>query len=47
VGEFESGTTAALLGAMPAALLGGIGTVLVALLWMRWFPALRRLERLE
>jgi MFS family permease len=47
LGEFESGTTAALLGAVPAALLGGIGTVLVALLCMRWFPALRRLERLE
>jgi MFS family permease len=47
LGEFESGTTAALLGAVPAALLGGIGTVLVALLWMRWFPALRRMETLE
>ncbi len=47
LGEFESGATAALLGAMPAALLGGIGTVLVALLCMRWFPALARMETLE
>ena len=47
LGEFESGVTAALLGAVPAAALGGIGTVLVALLWMRLFPALRRVERLE
>jgi len=47
LGQFESGLTAAFLGAMPAALLGGVGTVLVALLWMKLFPALRTLERLE
>jgi len=47
LGEFESGVVAALLGAVPAALLGGIGTILIALAWMRLFPALRRVERLE
>ncbi|OYV25469.1 MAG: MFS transporter [Acidocella sp. 20-63-7] len=47
LGEFESGMTAALFGAVPAAALGGIGTVLIALLWMRLFPALRDVERLE
>jgi MFS family permease len=47
LGQFESGLTAALLGAMPAAMLGGVGTVAVALLWMRLFPALRSVERLE
>jgi MFS family permease len=47
LGEFESGVAAALLGAVPAALLGGAGTVAVALLWMRLFPQLRRVERLE
>ncbi|MEY4761357.1 MAG: hypothetical protein RLZZ200_1213 [Pseudomonadota bacterium] len=46
LGEFESGVTAALFGTVPAALLGGIGTVAVALLWMKLFPSLRRLERL-
>ena len=46
LGEFESGTTAALLGAVPAALLGGLGTVAVALLWMRRFPALRKVDEL-
>jgi MFS family permease len=46
LGEFESGMTAALFGAMPAALLGGIGTIAVALMWMRLFPSLRKLERL-
>jgi MFS family permease len=47
LGQFESGVTAALLGAMPAAVLGGVGTVLIALLWMKLFPALRDVERLE
>ena len=47
LGEFESGITAGLFGAVPATLIGGIGTILVALLWMRLFPALRKVERLE
>jgi uncharacterized protein (DUF2062 family) len=47
LGEFESGMTAALFGAMPAAVLGGVGTIVVALLWMRMFPALRKVQRLE
>jgi MFS family permease len=47
LGQFESGVTAALLGAMPAAALGGVGTVAIALLWMKLFPALRNVERLE
>jgi hypothetical protein len=34
------------LGAVPAALLGGIGTIAVALLWMRLFPTLRKVETL-
>lgn len=44
LGEFESGVTAALLGVVPAAVLGGIGTIAVALLWMRWFPELREID---
>ena len=47
LGQFESGVTAALFGAMPAAVLGGVGTVAVALLWMKLFPTLREVERLE
>jgi len=47
LGEFESGMTAALFGAVPAAFLGGIGTVIIALLWMKLFPTLRDLETLE
>jgi MFS family permease len=47
LGEFESGITAALFGAIPAAVLGGVGTIAVTLLWMKLFPSLRNVERLE
>jgi hypothetical protein len=47
LGAFESGLAAALLGAVPAVLLGGLGTVAVAALWMFIFPELRRLGRFE
>jgi MFS family permease len=47
LGQFESGVTAALFGAMPAAALGGAATIAVALLWMKLFPTLRDVERLE
>ena len=47
LGEFESGATAALMGPVAAALLGGLGTVLVAVLWTKWFPALARRDRMS
>ena len=47
LGQFESGVTAALFGAMPAAVFGGVATIAVALLWMQLFPTLRDVERLE
>ncbi|WP_318389355.1 MFS transporter [Enterobacter sp.] len=47
LGEFESGMLAAWLGAVPAAAIGGIGTLIVVALWMRWFPGLRHRQRLE
>jgi MFS family permease len=47
LGEFESGMTAALFGATPSVVLGGLGTILVALLWMKLFPTLRDMEQLE
>jgi MFS family permease len=46
LGEFESGATAALLGPVGSVLLGGLGTLAVALLWTRIFPALARRDRL-
>jgi len=47
LGQFESGVTAALFGAMPSAVLGGVGTIMIALLWMKLFPTLRNVEQLE
>ncbi len=47
LGEFESGTVAALFGAVPSVLIGGIGSLLVAGLWMVIFPDLRRIDRFE
>ena len=46
LGEFESGMLAGLFGPVPAGVIGGVGTILVALLWMRLFPDLRRQDRL-
>jgi MFS family permease len=47
LGEFESGIVAALFGAVVSAALGGIGTIIVALIWMKLFPTLRDVEQLE
>lgn len=46
LGEFESGATAALMGVVPAAVLGGVGTLVVVGLWSVLFPALRRIDTL-
>jgi MFS family permease len=46
LGEFESGITAAWFGTVRAVVLGGIATMLVAAMWARWFPQLRRMDRL-
>lgn len=46
-GEFESGLTAAWFGAVPAALLGGVGTLAVVALWIYLFPQLVHRERLH
>lgn len=46
LGEFESGATAALLGPVGSVVLGGAGTLLVALAWRRLFPSLARRDRL-
>src|ERR1700722_3737573 len=45
LGEFESGTTAALMGTVPAVVAGGIGTLLVVAGWMKLFPPLRRVDK--
>jgi hypothetical protein len=45
LGEFESGTTAALMGTVPAVVFGGIGTLLVVAGWMKLFPPLRQVNK--
>jgi MFS family permease len=47
LGQFESGVAAALLGTVASAVLGGVATVAIALLWMKLFPTLREVEKLE
>jgi MFS family permease len=47
LGEFESGLTAAWFGTIPAVVIGGLGTLCVAALWMRLFPPLRAVDRLS
>ncbi len=47
LGEFESGMLASAIGAVPAVVLGGIGTLVITGVWMALFPGLRKLDRLE
>jgi MFS family permease len=46
LGAVESGLTAAAFGLVGAILFGGIGTLAVVVVWWRFFPALRNVERL-
>ena len=46
LGEFESGATAAVLGPVGSVVLGGVGTLLVAAAWLRYFPELAQRDRL-
>jgi MFS family permease len=46
LGEFRAGVVAAWLGAVPAVLMGGVGTVVVMLIWMWAFPQLRCVNKL-
>ena len=46
LGEFESGATAALLGPVGSVVAGGIGTLLVAVLWRKGFPELAQRDRM-
>ena len=46
LGEFESGATAALLGPVGSVVAGGVGTLLVAALWLKGFPALANRDRM-
>ncbi|MDB5744386.1 MAG: major facilitator superfamily 1 [Polaromonas sp.] len=47
LGEFESGATAAWLGPVGSVVAGGIGTLLVAVLWLKGFPSLANRDRMS
>jgi MFS family permease len=47
LGAFESGVAAALIGAVPAVVLGGIATIAIAGLWWKLFPSLAKVDRLD
>jgi len=47
LGEFESGAVAAWLGPVGSVVVGGAGSLAVALLWMRLFPGLRNRQKLQ
>ena len=46
LGQFESGAVAAWLGSVASVVIGGAGTLLVAALWIKWFPSLWKVDRL-
>ncbi len=47
LGSFESGLVASLIGAAPAAVVGGVGTLLVVAAASVLFPELRRVDRMH
>ena len=47
LGEFESGLTAALWGPVASVVVGGIGTLFIAISWLKLFPALARRDKLS
>jgi len=47
LGEFESGATATLWGPVGSVVVGGVGTMLVAGLWFKLFPALAQRDHME
>jgi MFS family permease len=47
LGEARAGFAAAAIGAVPAAVIGGVGTIAVAVIWSALFPKLRDARKLE
>jgi hypothetical protein len=46
LGEFRAGTVAAVIGVVPAVVMGGAGTIAVAALWAWLFPDIRKVRKL-
>ena len=47
LGEFRAGTMASIFGAVPAVVIGGVGTLAVAAIWATSFPKLRKIDTLD
>jgi len=47
LGEFRAGTMAHVVGAVPAVVIGGFGTLAVAVIWALGFPKLRKIDNLD
>jgi hypothetical protein len=47
LGAFEAGVAAALLGTAPAVVAGGAATIVIAVVWLKLFPALSRANTFE
>jgi len=47
LGDFRAGVNASEFGTVGSVLIGGVGSVLVAVLWMFLFPGLRKIDRFE
>lgn len=47
LGEFRAGTVAHLIGPVPAVVIGGVGSIAIAVLWSRLFPGLRNQRTLN
>lgn len=47
LGEFRAGLMAAALGAVPAVVIGGVGSIAVAVIWAAMFPQLRKARHLQ
>jgi MFS family permease len=47
LGEFRAGTVAHLIGPVPAVVIGGVGSIAIAVIWSRLFPGLRNQRTLD
>ncbi len=47
LGEFRAGTVAALIGPVPAVVIGGFGSIAIAVIWSQLFPQLRNQRSLD
>ncbi|WP_377297360.1 MFS transporter [Rhizobium sp. SGZ-381] len=47
LGEFRAGTMAHVVGAVPAVVIGGFGTLAVSIIWALGFPKLRKIDNLD